>query len=172
MDYFPNIDAVRNFTATIWPVLRQHLPQLTLTIVGARPTPEVQALAAVAGITVTGTVPDVRPFYANALAAIVPLRTGGGTRLKILEAMAAGTPVISTELGAEGLAVDSGKHILLAAADSAPSWLHHIESLLRSPDRAAQLTMVARQLVETRYDWSLIGARLANQYSAWLDESK
>lgn len=168
MDYFPNIDAAVHFSTAIWPQLRTHLPRLTLTIVGARPTPQVLELASLEGVTVTGTVPDVRPFYANALAAIVPLRTGGGTRLKILEAMAAGTPVISTELGAEGLAVTPDENILLASAESPEPWLQSVRTLLTQPECRAQLAASARHLVESRYDWRSIGNSLATEYAAWM----
>ena len=166
MDYFPNIDAALSFTGTIWPKLRAQHPGLTLAIVGANPTPAVQALASIPGVTVTGTVPDVRPYYSDALAAIVPLRTGGGTRLKILEAMAAGTPVISTELGAEGLAITPGTDILIARADTPQDWLSHVAAIER---QRTALTANARNLVESRYDWNIIGEGLANAYTNWLE---
>jgi sugar transferase (PEP-CTERM/EpsH1 system associated) len=171
MDYFPNIDAALHFTRTLWPKLREHIPELTLTIVGARPAPEVAALSGLPGVTVTGTVADVRPFYANALAAIVPLRTGGGTRLKILEAMAAGVPVVSTELGAEGLAVNPGSDILIAPPDSPDAWLAHIRQLLHEPNSRASIVATSRRLVQNRYDWNLIGASLAARYDRWLTEA-
>jgi glycosyltransferase involved in cell wall biosynthesis len=168
MDYFPNIDAAVSFTRDIWPQLRARIPGLTLAIVGAKPTPEVQALAAIEGVTVTGTVPDVRPYYADALAAVVPLRTGGGTRLKILEAMAAGTPVISTELGAEGLAVTPNEDILMAPVGDAEAWARQIEALSGNLDRRKNIVAKARHLVESRYDWNTIGADLAATYERWL----
>src|SRR5262249_18577619 len=105
MDYYPNIEAAVSFATNIWPQLRSRIRDTRLAIVGANPTTAVHTLSRIPGVTVTGTVPDVRPYYGNALAAIVPLRTGGGTRLKILEAMAASVPVVSTPMGAEGLEV-------------------------------------------------------------------
>ena len=100
---------------------REHgAPEARFTIVGRSPTPEVLALRSQPGVEVTGTVPDVRPYYREAVAVVVPLRVGGGTRLKILEAMAAGVPVVSTTLGAEGLEVDPGRDLLTAIRP--PQW--------------------------------------------------
>src|SRR5262249_31710007 len=114
MDYHANVDAVTEFARESWPAIHAKRPDLIFTIVGRSPAREVRALAGAAGIEVTGTVRDVRPYYRDALASIVPLKIGGGSRLKIIEAMAAGTPVISTRLGAEGLAMSDGKTIIFA----------------------------------------------------------
>ena len=108
MDYHANIDAALYFADEIWPQVRERRPDLEFVVVGSRPTAEILALRNQPGITVTGTVDDIRPYYRSALAVVVPLRVGSGTRLKVLEAMAAGTPVISTTLGAEGLATKDG----------------------------------------------------------------
>jgi glycosyltransferase involved in cell wall biosynthesis len=167
MDYYPNIEAATSFTQRIWPLLRRRLPQLTLWIVGANPTPAVLQLGNLEGVTVTGTVPEVRPYYRDALAAIVPLRTGGGTRLKILEAMAAGIPVVSTPLGAEGLAVTPGENILLAEPDDAEAWLRNLEHLMESEPRQA-LCASAFELVRTSYDWEILGRKLCDTYEGWL----
>ena len=102
MDYHANVDAVVDFARETWPEIHRKRPDLTFTIVGRSPRPEVLALASQPGIEVTGTVDDVRPYYCEAVAEVVPLRVGGGSRLKILEAMAAGVPIVSTRLGAEG----------------------------------------------------------------------
>lgn len=168
MDYFPNVDAAVSFVNGVWPHMRESLPVATLAIVGARPTAEVQALAGIEGVTVTGTVPDVRPYYADALAAVVPLRTGGGTRLKILEAMAAGVPVISTELGAEGLAVTPDENILMAPAGDVEAWTRQVSALAERPALRAALAQKGRDLVVSRYDWNQIGASLAAAYESWL----
>ena len=114
MDYHANIDAAKYFAKEIWPQLHARRPDLRLVLVGSRPVPEIVALGNEPGIVVTGTVESIAPYYEAALAAIVPLRVGSGTRLKVLESMAAGVPVISTKLGAEGLDVESGKDLLLA----------------------------------------------------------
>ncbi|MBV9611579.1 MAG: glycosyltransferase, partial [Acidobacteriaceae bacterium] len=131
MDYHANIEAATSFTRDVWPVIRERFPAWQLTLAGSNPAPAVQALASEPNVEVTGTVPDVRPYYAEAFAAIVPLLTGGGTRLKILEAMAAGVPVVSTSLGAEGLAVSPGSNILIA--DTKDQWLPLLESLSFDP---------------------------------------
>jgi glycosyltransferase involved in cell wall biosynthesis len=110
----------------------------------------------------------VRPYYRDALAAIVPLRSGGGTRLKILEAMAAGVPVISTELGAEGLAVTPGKDILVADPDDSEAWIRHLTCVSESAGLRKQLVTSGRHLVQTRYDWEILGETLATTYQDWL----
>ncbi len=170
MDYYPNVEAATSFASRIWPRVRKKLPEMRLMIVGANPTPAVSALGAIPGVTVTGTVPDVRPYYREALAAIVPLRTGGGTRLKILEAMAAGVPVVSTVLGAEGLAVAPGRDILIADADDAQPWIDHLNALTQIPTREDQIR-AALDLVRTRYDWEIVGQTLNDTYVKWLREA-
>jgi glycosyltransferase involved in cell wall biosynthesis len=107
---------------------------------------------------VTGTVDDVRPFYASAVAAVVPLRSGSGTRLKILESMAAGVPVVSTQLGAEGIDGEHDVHILLA--DSAPQMAAAVHRIASSAEERSRLSQAARALVCRVYDWSVIGKQL------------
>ena len=104
---------------------------------------------------------------------MVPLRTGGGTRLKILEAMAAGVPVVSTPLGAEGLEVVDGENVLLVDSDDAEGWADRLVSLADSPARRAQLIDAGLRLVQSRYDWEILGSRLRATYEGWLqaDES-
>ena len=128
------------------------------------------ALRAVAGVEVTGTVPDARPYYREAFAAVVPLRVGTGTRLKILEAMAAGVPVLSTPLGAEGLEVTPGQNILIADAEA--DWLPAFGSLLASSGRREELVRAGRRLVCAQYDWTEIGAKLAMLYQNWLERER
>lgn len=168
MDYFPNVDAATSFVEHIWPRLRLAYPELQLLIVGAKPTAEVLALNGRDGIIVTGTVDDVRPYYGGATAAVVPLRTGGGTRLKILEAMAAGVPVISTPIGAEGLAVTPDHDILLAGPEQADVWLKHLQTLSGAGPQRRQLVANAFDLVERRYDWAQLGRQLGRSYQEWL----
>jgi len=107
---------------------------------------------------VTGTVDDVRPFYATALVALVPIRSASGTRLKILEAMAAGVPVVSTRLGAEGIDAEDNIHILLA--DSGVEIVAAVDRIITSPETRNRLSAAARALVVTRYDWCVIGEQL------------
>ena len=169
MDYPPNAEAAALFTGRIWPHVRKRFPEARLLIVGANPGPSVRALAEAPGVQVTGTVPDTRPYYREALAAIVPLRSGGGTRLKILEAMAAGVPVISTPLGAEGLDVTPGKDILIAGPDDAEQWVDHLVRLAEPPGSMRQaLTAAALDLARSRYDWGGLGQNLWTTYQEWL----
>jgi polysaccharide biosynthesis protein PslH len=172
MDYYPNIEAARHFVERVWPAVTVRLPGTTLTIAGSDPVEAVRGLERVPGVSVTGTVPDLRPFYRDALAAIVPLRTGGGTRLKILEAMAAGVPVISTRLGAEGLSVEPGRDILIADADAPEQWVAHLERLAEAPEEGAKISARGIELVKTRYDWDIIGGKLRQMYEEWLDGSE
>ncbi len=170
MDYFPNADAAIFFANRIWPDVRSRLDGAELTIVGKSPSAAVLTLGELPGVTVTGTVPDVRPFYHGALAAVVPLRSGGGTRLKILEAMAAGVPVISTPVGAEGLEVADGENVLLVDSNDAAGWADRLVSLANSPARRAQLTAAGLRLVQNRYDWEMLGSRLLATYEGWITE--
>jgi len=166
MNYHANVDAAAEFARNIWPGIRARFPEWRLTIAGADPTLAVLALRGEAGVEVTGAVEDLRPLYAEAVAAVVPLRVGGGTRLKILEAMAAGAPVISSPLGAEGLAVTPGRDILLAAKDQ--DWLAHLSSLDARSDLWNGLAEAGRSLVTARYDWGPLGRRLYETYCQWL----
>jgi polysaccharide biosynthesis protein PslH len=154
MDYHANIDAAVYFVTTTWPLIHARRPELRLAIVGAQPPGAVRSLAS-DNVVVTGTVPDVRPYYHNALVSVVPLRVGGGTRLKVLEAMAAGTPVVSTTLGAEGLDITHGKDILIA--DTPQAMADAVVSM--QPESSQRLTMIAnaRRLVQATYDWNVVG---------------
>ncbi len=169
MDYYPNAEAAISFSRDVWPLVRGRIPEARLVIVGANPGPAVLALSELPGVNVTGTVPDVRPYYGSALTAIVPLRTGGGTRLKILEAMAAGVPVVSTPLGAEGLEVTPGKDILIADPDDGEAWAGHLQRLANPSinDRQA-LVDAALDLARTHYDWETLGQILWSAYDGWL----
>ena len=162
MDYHANIDGGINFAREIWPRLRKRRPDLVFTIVGKDPAPEVRELAQLPGIEVTGTVDDVRPFYREAIAAVVPLNVGGGSRLKILEAMAAGVPVVSTTLGAEGLEVQHDENILIA--DTNEQLVEAINNVVENEALRNRLTAAAHELVGNRYDWSSPGASLFGVY--------
>jgi sugar transferase (PEP-CTERM/EpsH1 system associated) len=158
MDYHANCDAAISFAREVWPGIRERNCDLTFTIVGRNPSRSVRALAEIAGVEVTGTVADVRPFYREAVAAVVPLRVGGGSRLKILEAMAAGVPVISSRLGAEGLAIKDGENIILA--ETAEEFRRAIFEMIRNEAKRQSIIASARNLVWNRYDWSVIGQSL------------
>ncbi len=169
MNYHANVEAAVAFAREVWPRLRSRLPGSSLTLVGATPHPAVLALRDLAGVKVTGTVPDVRPYYRQALAAIVPLRTGGGTRLKILEAMAAGVPVVSTALGAEGLDVTPGENIVLADPTDPDAWVRELSRIAESEPWRQQLTVSARKLVCERYDWTILGESFCRACREWLE---
>jgi sugar transferase (PEP-CTERM/EpsH1 system associated) len=159
MDWLPNEDAMLYFCRDILPIVRAEAPEATLTIVGRAPTPAVKRLAdECAGVCVTGRVDDVRPYMRDAAVYIVPLRIGGGTRLKIFEAMAMGKAVVSTVIGAEGLPVVDGAHVVLA--DEPRDFARAILGLMRDPDRRAALEAAARALVVERYDWSAVAGAL------------
>lgn len=157
MDYHANVEGVTWFVGEVWPRLRKRFPEVKLAIVGRNPSPAVLKLQG-PDVVVTGTVADVRPYYAGASAMVAPLRVGSGTRLKILEAMAAGVPVVATRLGAEGIDVSTGNDILLA--DTAEDFANAVERILESPDLATSIVGGAKKLVEDHYDWRMIGARL------------
>jgi glycosyltransferase involved in cell wall biosynthesis len=166
MAYHANVEAAVAFTRTVWPGIRERFPGWRLTLAGLDPAPAVLALRGEANVEVTGTVEDIRPYYGEAIAAIVPLRIGGGTRLKILEAMAAGVPVVSTPLGAEGLAVSPGVDILIAEKDE--DWLPQLSALSTQGDVWNRLAEAGRRLVTARYDWEAIGQVLYETYCRWL----
>jgi glycosyltransferase involved in cell wall biosynthesis len=165
IDYQPNTDGVLHFCGKIWPLVRRSAPEATLAIVGKDPPPAVRALAG-DGVVVTGTVPDVRPWMQSATVFVVPLRTGGGTRLKILEALACGRAVVSTSLGCEGLAVTPGQDILVA--DEPAAFADAVVRSLRDPALRARLGAAGRALVEQRYRWEAIGADLGGFYEELL----
>jgi len=166
MRYHANIDATQWFAREIWPRIHDRFPHWRLTLVGWNPVPEVRALETLAGVEVTGTVDDVRPYYSEALAAIAPLRHGGGTRLKILEAMAAGVPVVSSTLGEEGLTLTHGKEILIA--DTPEQWMDALASLAGSQSHWDSLAEAGRAVVEEGYDWDVLGRSLYETYRSWL----
>ncbi|MBC8031407.1 MAG: glycosyltransferase [Pyrinomonadaceae bacterium] len=162
MDYHANIHAVADFARDVWPVVLERHPELVFTIVGRDPGEEVRQLASIPGIEVTGTVGDVRPYYREAVASIVPLKVGGGSRLKILESMAAGVPVVSTTLGAEGLEVRHGADIVIG--DTKEQLVEAITRLLQDEELRRQLSEAGRDLVSRRYEWEIAGESLFRIY--------
>jgi glycosyltransferase involved in cell wall biosynthesis len=155
MDWMPNVDGIVWFAEEIWPVLKSRCPGVTLAIVGRRPTAKVRELAARdPAIRVTGTVPDVRPHLATATAMIVPLRVGGGTRIKIYEGMATGIPVVSTRIGAEGLAVRDGEHIALA--DAPADFADATARVLEEPATAERIGTGGLRLVREQFSWGKV----------------
>jgi sugar transferase (PEP-CTERM/EpsH1 system associated) len=158
MDWLPNEDAMAFFCRDILPLLRSEEPDVTISIVGRAPTPAVRRLASEHGVTVTGRVDDVRPYMRDAAVYVVPLRIGGGTRLKIFEAMAMAKAVVSTTVGAEGLPVTAGEHLLIA--DEPRGFARGVVRLLRDIDKRRAVEQAARQLVVSKYDWSVVAGDL------------
>jgi polysaccharide biosynthesis protein PslH len=158
MTYHANVDAVIFFAQQCWPLIKAQISDATWQIVGKDPPPKVQRLARYSGISVTGSVPDVRPYLAEASVAIAPLLIGSGTRLKILEALAMRKAIVSTEVGCEGLSVESGNHLVVATQPEA--FAQAVVYLLKHPEKRAQLGTAGRLLVETEYAWERCGDRL------------
>jgi len=155
MDWEPNIDGVEYFCRDVWPRVLESVPAARFRVVGRDPHPRVRRLAS-GTIEVTGTVPSVVEHLREADVVVVPLRIGGGTRLKIFEAMAAGKAVVSTTVGAEGLDVNHGEDILLE--DEAEGFAGSVVSLLRDARRRGEVGRAAAALA-ARYDWSVIARR-------------
>jgi polysaccharide biosynthesis protein PslH len=155
MDWMPNIDGVTWFAREVLPRIHAKRPECTLAVVGRRPAAEVSRLAeGNSRIKVTGTVPDVRPWLFGSMLSIVPLRIGGGTRLKIYEAMASRTPVVSTTIGAEGLDVSHGDNICLA--DSPGEFADQCLQLLANAAERERLARAAWDLVASKYSWDVV----------------
>jgi sugar transferase (PEP-CTERM/EpsH1 system associated) len=148
--FYPNYEAMVWFLQEIYPRIQADVPNVRLTITGHHAN---HPLPPASNVTLTGFVDDVRPFIAGAWASVVPLHIGGGTRLKILEAMALRTPVVATSKGAEGLDVQAGRHLLLA--DSPESFAQEVIRLLKEPSLRQQLADQAYELVRTKYDWAV-----------------
>ncbi|CAN5837411.1 glycosyltransferase [soil metagenome] len=154
MDWLPNEDGMLYFVRDILPRVRQVEPDVTLSIIGRAPTPAVRRLAEQAGIEVTGRVDDVRPHVAVGEVYIVPLRIGGGTRLKIFEAMSMAKAVVSTTVGAEGLPVTPGRDIVIA--DEPARFAQAIVHLIRDAEARHRIEEAARRLVVECYDWAAV----------------
>jgi sugar transferase (PEP-CTERM/EpsH1 system associated) len=152
MDWLPNEDGILYFVEAILPLIRQQCPKVLLEVVGRSPSRKLWALAErEQGVRLTGWVEDIRPFVARAQVCIVPLRIGGGTRLKIFEAMAMGKAVVSTSVGAEGLPVRHEDNILLA--DTPHDFASSVISLLRDSNQQKRLGAAARALVQEKFSW-------------------
>ncbi|HPQ70672.1 MAG TPA: glycosyltransferase [bacterium] len=158
----PNVDGIVWFAREVWPRIRDAHWPARLLIAGAAPPPRVQALAHDPTIQVLGFVDDLSPLYRRAACFVTPIRRGSGTRLKIIEAMAAGTPVLSTAVGAEGLNARHDEHLLLA--DDPEALAAHCLRLLNDHALGERLALAARQLVEREYNWEAIADRLE---AAW-----
>jgi glycosyltransferase involved in cell wall biosynthesis len=166
LSYFPNIDGVSYFVRDIWPRISEVHPKARLKVIGADAPRPLQELAR-PGVELTGFVPDLRPHLAEAAAVVVPLRLGGGTRLKIIEAMAMGKAIVSTTLGKEGIDAVPGRDILVE--DQPAAFANAVNRLLAEPNLAACIGNSARQLAVRRYAWSGGAKALERFYGEVLD---
>ena len=152
MDWLPNEDAIQHFTKQIMPLIKEAVPGVTLTVVGRNPYPSLLELSRRdPSVSVTGRVEDTRPYMESAAAYIVPIRVGGGTRLKIYEAMAMAKPVISTTVGAEGLPVRDGEHLLIA--DTPEEFAGAVVRVITDDALARDLGARASRAVRERFGW-------------------
>ena len=170
MDYNPNVDALRWYFSEIHESLRREVPDLRVLIVGKDPIPEVKSYAQKPGVIVTGGVPDVRPFYKRAFLQIVPLRIGGGTRLKIFESHGIRTPVVSTTIGAQGLDLKHDFDVLYA--DNAQDFVTQTARALKDPTLRATLEANGRASAESRLSWKKLGADLSEAYSKHISKTE
>jgi glycosyltransferase involved in cell wall biosynthesis len=166
LDYAPNVDSVIHFVQKIWPRVVEAYPEARFKIIGARAPRSLQQLAG-PRVELAGFVPDLRPHLAAAAAVVVPLRLGGGTRLKIVEAMAMGKAIVSTTLGSEGIEAIAGRDLLIE--DQPEAFANAVNRLLGDPELAARIGQSARTLAVERYSWSGAARALEGFYRNVLD---
>lgn len=163
LSWYPNVSAIRFFVREIWPQLRKEVLGIRIYVVGRRPTPEIARLAErQAGIVLVPDPEDIRPWVARAAVFVCPIIDGGGTRLKILDALAMGIPVVTTSIGCEGLSVNHGEHVLVA--DTAQDFARQVIRALRDNSLRALLSARARALAEEHYSWGIVGRQLIQAY--------
>lgn len=167
----PNIDGILWFIRQVYPRIRAERPDVTFDVVGARPPQEIVSLGGPGtGINVTGYVPDPTPLLQQAGAMVVPLRAGGGMRVKILNALAQGLPIVSTTLGCEGIDVQHGRHILIA--DTPDEFARATLGLLQDPRLASTLGRHGRELAQAKYDYRVACRSLDDVYRRASQESR
>jgi glycosyltransferase involved in cell wall biosynthesis len=166
MDWVPNVDGMQFFCREVLPLIRKKKPGCSVAIVGRDPVPSIRALGNDPLIQVLGTVPDVRPHLWNAKVSIVPLRIGGGTRLKIYEAQAARVPVVSTTIGAEGLFIEQGRNIHIA--DQAEEFAARCLELLESPATRQRMAEDAWTAVRDKFSWE----QVAREFETILERNR
>jgi sugar transferase (PEP-CTERM/EpsH1 system associated) len=167
MDYHANVEGVRWFSRHVWPRIRARRSSAVFQIVGGYPVPAISRLARAGEIEITGFVRDVRPYVKEASVVVVPLRVGGGTRLKILEALALRKPVVSTTVGAEGIEAVPDRDLVIA--DRAETFAAEVVSLLSQPDRRQMLGNAGHRLVQNQYNWDRIVQDLEAVYEQCLN---
>jgi glycosyltransferase involved in cell wall biosynthesis len=162
MDFRPNVDAVLWFAQDVLSLIREESPETRFWVVGKDPHPRLAPLGADPGIVVTGWVEDVRPYIAGAALYVIPLRIGGGTRLKVLEAMAMGKAIVSTALGCEGFELEPGQE--LAIADTPEEFATTVLALLQDPDGRERMGREGHRYARSRYGWPMIVPLLEQVY--------
>ncbi len=163
LDQYSNRDAILHFVRSAWPGIRSRFPDATLDILGMNPPQELQKFAATdPAIRIHGFVPDVRPFFEQAALGICPIRDGGGTRIKILDNLAMGKPIVSTTIGIEGIDVEPGRDLLIA--DTPTDFVEQVSRIFSDAGLRQALAARARQVAEERYSWDGIGARMLEAF--------
>lgn len=163
MGWYPNRDAMLWFADEIWPLIKKEYPDIKMTVIGKKPPDKLIKLSKDdSNLIVTGYVDDVRPYFEEALIYVCPIRDGGGTRLKILDALSMGKPIVATTIAVEGIKVIPNKHVLIA--DTPEQFVVQIVKLIEDKDLRERLSVEGRKLVEENYDWSIIGQKLNNIY--------
>jgi glycosyltransferase involved in cell wall biosynthesis len=165
LDWQPNRDALQYLLREILPKIQAANPRAKLRVVGRQPATKLrEQVEGLSGVEWVGEVPDIRPHFARAVAVLVPLRIGGGSRIKILESMSMGKAVVATQIGAEGLEIISGVHCLIA--DSPADFSQNVVQILENPERASDLGRNGRELVLRQYDWGRVATILEQ---AWIE---
>ncbi len=162
----PNVDGVLWFAREVWPLVQQAVPQARVALVGSRPPETVRQLAADPAIEVPGYVADPRPYLERTAALIVPVHAGGGMRVKILEALARGLPIVSTTIGYEGIDLTPGEHLLVG--DTPQTFAEALIRLLRDPELGRRLAAQGRRVAEERYDWRVVCPAIDHLYTTAL----
>jgi len=162
MDYSPNVNGLAWYFENCDGQVLKQVPNRKVLVVGKNPVPRIRELARIEGVTVTGEVPDVRPYYQRAWVQMVPLLIGGGTRLKIVESLSIGTPVVSTPIGAQGLALEQGRHILLGTSPG--EFATQLVLMLSDTKLRTQIAEEGRKRVLERYTWGMLGEELSRFY--------
>jgi len=162
--YPPNADGIRWFVQEVFPLVRQKMPKTTLTIIGKNPPKDFVRLAENAenGVTVTGFVEDLDPYFAKSALMVIPVRAGGGMRVRILESFARGMPIVTTTIGLEGIQAESGKDVLVA--DSPMDFAQSVINLLQDKTLQDKLSINGRRLVENKHDWQVVLGELDKTY--------
>ncbi|HWR17315.1 MAG TPA: TIGR03087 family PEP-CTERM/XrtA system glycosyltransferase [Terriglobales bacterium] len=152
MDYFPNVDGVSFFARSVFPFIREKHPAAEFRIVGSNPLPSVKELASIPGISVTGYVPDVRPYVQDAAVSVVPLRIARGTQNKTLECISMGIPVVSSSTAAKGIQARPNEHLLVA--DTPQQYAQAVSKIFEDPDWAARMAEAGRIHIQKTHNWA------------------